>query len=88
MSKGEACMDSDSQVSSLFYPVELNKATECPFEKTTSETFDPRYKSVASEGQFTYGEWDIMKENNVRDILMALPSYLFSLNGQNPDLKN
>ena len=61
MSYGQACMDSDSQVSSLIYAAELNYATECPFEKTAGETFDPRYRNAAaSEGLFEFGEWDVM----------------------------
>ena len=88
MSAFSACMDSDSQVSSNYYPVELNKATTCPLEPTTQLTFDPRYRDVASDGLFEYGEWDIMKENGVDLILESLPSYRYSLGGQDPEVKN
>ena len=89
MSTFRACMDSDSQVSSNFYPIELNRATTCPLELTTKLTFDPRYRDVASDtGLFEYGEWDIMRENGVDLILESLPSYRYSLGGLDPSVKN
>ena len=81
-------MDSESQVSSDFYPIELNRATTCPLEPTTKLTFDPRYRDVGSEGLFEFGEWDIMKENGVDLVLESLPSYRFSLGGIDPVVKN
>ena len=80
-------MDSESQVSSLFYPIEFNRATECPFEKTTSRNFDPRYKNVIGETDFEFGEWDIMKENRVADVLTSLPSYMYSLGGKTQQIR-
>ena len=52
VSVSEPCMDSDSQVSSSFYPIELNRAVSCPLEKMTGETFDPRYSSVSPDNLF------------------------------------
>ena len=88
MSTNKACMDSDSQVSSHYYPIELNKATSCPLEPTTAMIVDPRYRNAASDGLFEFGEWDIMKENGVQQILEALPSYRYSLGGIDPSVKN
>ena len=80
MSAGSPCMDSDSVVSSNFYPIELNRASNCPLEQTTGETYDPRYTLAnAQDDVFKFGEWDIMQENNVALILTSLPSYIYAL---------
>ena len=75
VTSGIPCMDSDSQVSSAFYPIELNRAGFCPLEEVTNETYDPRYSRVDNNELLQFGEWDIMEENFVSNILMSLPSY-------------
>lgn len=76
VSSGKSCMDSDSQVSINFFPVELQRASECPLEKTTNMKNDPRYSDVFDERvTLQYKEWDLMMENGVADLLLSLPFY-------------
>ena len=71
---GTPCLDSVSQVSSVFYELELNKVEfQCPLETVTGKRLDTRYQvfdtsaaeNRSEDGYFSLKEWDVMEENNV-----------------------
>ena len=62
------CMDIDAQISNSFYPTEVSQYDECPDERVKTPS-DYRFRNAASFGIFEFGEWDIMKENGVAEIL-------------------
>ena len=62
-------MDSEAQVVSKPHRLELQRATECEFEKVTSETYDPRFDVYETDSSFEPREWDVYKENNVANII-------------------
>ena len=50
------------------------KATKCPEEPVTGLKYDPRY--TVFENEYSIGEWDMMKENNVDKMIQSSPSWL------------
>ena len=72
----EPCMDPEIQTSQGFFPLEVSKFTDCPYDAGAEAIIDPRYKSVFDTGVDTgITEFSMMDENDLVDSLRAPRSY-------------